>query len=126
MINFIKQYALAIVAVVTIVTFSAFKISSSNAAFMTIPVYFHGDATDQDQVADENNWTILPNGKNCDDVDNLACMILVDNTDLNSSLQLDSAKINLIAVPGGTTGSFIPQRFSGTGTPNPQIINRDN
>ncbi|WP_400263293.1 hypothetical protein ACFX5U_09645 [Sphingobacterium sp. SG20118] len=121
--NFIKKYALSIVAVVTIVTFSAFKVSGTKA-FMTIPVYFNGVPTNATQVADESKWTIVPNGQTCNNVPNLACMILVDHTDLTGG-QLDPAKINLIAVPGAAGPGYIPQRSSGTGTPNPQIINRN-
>lgn len=121
--NIIQKYALAMVAVATIITFSAFKVSGTNA-FMTVPVYFNGTPTNATQVADESRWTIVPNGQTCNNVNNLACMMLVDHTDLTGG-QLDPAKINLIAVPGASATGFIPQRSSGTGTPNPQIVNKN-
>ncbi|AIM39005.1 hypothetical protein KO02_21635 [Sphingobacterium sp. ML3W] len=121
--NFIQKYALAIVAVATIVTFSAYKVTGTNAAFVTTPIYFHGDATDPDQVADESNWTTTPNGKSCNG-DNLACMMLVENTDLTGS-QLDPLKITLDAIEGASALGYIPEHIGGSGSPNPIIINEN-
>ncbi|WP_400261916.1 hypothetical protein ACFX5U_20405 [Sphingobacterium sp. SG20118] len=123
--NFIQKYALAIVAVVTIITFSAYKVSGvdSKAAFATTPIYFHGDPTNPADVENEALWTTTPNGQSCNG-SNAACMMLVENTDLTGS-QLNPIKITLQAVLGASGLSYIPQRFSGTGTPSPTIVNKN-
>lgn len=121
--NIFKKYALAMVAVAAVVTFSAYKLTDSKAAFATTPIYFHGDATNPDEVADESKWTTTPNGQSCNDVNNLACMMLVENADLTGN-QLDPLKITLDAKPGASSLGYIPEHIGGTGTPDPTIVNK--
>lgn len=112
------------IAVATVITFSAYKISSvETKALVSVPVYFHGNPANSAEVADESKWTTTSNGQSCSG-NNLACMISVENTDLIGA-QLDPAKVNLIAVPGAAGPGFVPQRASGSGTPNPTITNRN-
>lgn len=123
-ITFIKQYALAMVAVATIITFSAFKATGVDIqqARYTVAVYFDGNETNPSEVADASNWTTAPNGQTCDGPDNKACMQLVEDSDLTGT-SLDPAQITLGAQ--NTTGSnYIPTRTGGTSATPFRPINR--
>jgi len=113
-INFIKKYALAMVAVVTILSFSAFKASGVDAQQkrMTVALYFQGDPTVASQVANESLWSTTPNGQTCNAVNQKACMQHVEHTDLTVSNTLDPAKIDLGTF--NTGAGYIPTRIGGS------------
>ncbi|AIM37245.1 hypothetical protein KO02_11500 [Sphingobacterium sp. ML3W] len=122
-LNFIKKYALAMVAAAVVITFSAFKATGVNIqqARYTVAVYFDGDETNQAQVEDSSNWTTTPNSETCDGANELACMQLVEHTDLTGT-SLDPVKIALGAQ--NTPSGYIPTRTGGT-SPTPfRAINR--
>ena len=118
-----KLYA-AIVAAVTILGFSAFKITESKEGKILAPVtiYFHGEADDPVQVAEESNWKDTPNGQSCEG-ENLACSMEVDADDLTPSGTLDPDKIELTAVPSPT--GYTPAKSGGDSPTEPEIFNRD-
>ncbi|MBD1433761.1 hypothetical protein H8B06_13055 [Sphingobacterium sp. DN00404] len=102
-------------AAVTILGFSAFKITESKEGKLLAPVtiYFHGEADDPTQVAEESNWTDEPNEENCNDIDELACSMEVDESDLTPSGELDPSKIQLGATNPGSGSGFVPTRTGG-------------
>lgn len=122
--QFIKQYALALVAILTILSFSAFKANGVDILHprMTVALYFHGDPTIQSQVENEALWTTTPNGQTCNNVNHKACMILVEHTDLNMSGALDPAKITLGSVDSGA--GFRPTKTGGSSSTTILSINR--
>ncbi|MEN5054029.1 hypothetical protein [Sphingobacterium kitahiroshimense] len=124
-INFIKKYALAMVAVVTVLSFSAFKVSGVDAQQkrMTVAVYFQGNPNNATQVADESLWNTTPNGQTCNFTNQKACMQLVEHTDLTGSNTLDPAKINLGSVSSGV--GYIPTRIGGSSSTPFTPINRN-
>lgn len=110
--KFIQKYALAIVAVVTIVTFSAFRTSGVTPLLpMTVAIYFQGDPMVPAEVTDESLWTTATNGETCNQVNQKACMQHVEDTDLTSGV-LNSAKISLGSFDSGA--GFIPTRIGGS------------
>lgn len=80
----ISSYLTAIVAVVAIIGFSAFKtverIQNPNAE--TAILYFHGDPTNEDQVKDTEFWNDAPNNENCNNINELACSMTVSEDDI--------------------------------------------
>ncbi|MEN5435280.1 hypothetical protein ABE545_16720 [Sphingobacterium faecium] len=124
-ITFIKQHALAMVAVATIVTFSAFKATGVDIqqARYTLAVYFHGNPENPAEVEDESKWTTTPNLETCDGANTIACMQLVEHSDLTASDELDPAKITLGSQ--NTTGlNYIPTRTGGSSLTAFRPINR--
>lgn len=122
--NIFKKYALAMVAVATVITFSAFKVSGTapNALRATLAIYFHGDETNPAEVADESLWNTTPNGETCDGADDNACMQLVEHTDLTGSNTLDPTKIALGAI--NPNANYIPTRTGGSSSTPFRPINR--
>ena len=119
-LEIIKKYAFAIAAIAMAVGFSAFKMNESKSAKILAPVtiYFHGEATDPDQVSDESLWTDEPNGQSCNTGSNSACAMLVDENDLitspNSNVrELDPSKITLGALQT-PTNEYVPTKESGS------------
>lgn len=121
---FIKQYTLALVAVLTILSFSAFKPNTVDVQQpkMIVALYFHGDPCVQSQVEDESLWTTVPNGQTCDNVNHKACMMLVEDTDLTALGALNPAKILLGSVNTGS--GYIPTRIGGSSSTIVVFINR--
>lgn len=111
------------VAVATILTFSAFKATGVNIqqARATLAIYFHGDETVQAEVEDASRWTTVPNGETCDGANNLACMQLVEHTDLTGT-SLNPTEITLGSQI--TSSGYIPTRIAGTSTTPFRPINR--
>lgn len=122
--NFLKSNVMAIVAVIAIVSFSTLKVSGLDGQQkrMNVPIYFHGDPSSASEVADENRWNTTPNGETCNAVNQKACMILVQHTDLTASNTLDPAKINLGSVSTGV--GYVPTRIGGSSSTPFQPINR--
>lgn len=121
--NFIKKYALAMVAVATIVTFSAFKATGGASLIpMTVAIYFHGNPMISTQVIDETLWDTEPNEQSCNNVEHKACMQHVEHTDLTSTGTLDPAKILLGSFNSGL--GYIPTRIGGSSSTNFTPINR--
>ncbi|MBB2949332.1 hypothetical protein [Sphingobacterium sp. JUb56] len=123
-INFIKKYALAMVAVATVLTFSAFKVSGGDGQQkrMTVAVYFHGNPTIPSQVENEALWNTDPNDESCNAINQKACMQLVEHTDLTGSNTLDPAKITLGSV--NTGAGYVPTRTGGSSSTPFNPINR--
>lgn len=121
---FIKQYTLALVAMLTILSFSAFKTNTVDLQQpkMIVVLYFHGDPCVQSQVEDESLWTTSPNGQTCDNVDHKACMMLVEHTDLTALGALNPAKILLGS--GNTGAGYLPTRIGGSSSTVVVFINR--
>lgn len=122
--HFIKQYTLAIVAVLTILGFSAFKANgvAIQQPRMTIALYYHGDIMDQSQVEDGAFWYSTPNGETCNFVNHRACMQLVEHTDLTVLGKLDTTKITLGSMFTGV--GYIPTRIGGSSSTVFTPINR--
>lgn len=125
-ITFIKQYALAMVAAATIITFSAFKATGVDIQQVryTVAVYFHGNPAIAAEVEDESRWTTTPNGETCDDTDNLACMQLIEDSDLTVGNTLDPAKITLGSEETAPF-NYIPTRTGGSSATPFRAINRE-
>ncbi|MGJ1410197.1 hypothetical protein ACR78Z_11020 [Sphingobacterium thalpophilum] len=97
-----------------IIGFSAFKGAEAYAGKSLAPVtvYFHGDPTISTEVEDLSQWNTSPNGKSCNNRNELACAVQVDPTDLNSSgTSFDSSKIAIEAT--STSSGYIPSLESG-------------
>lgn len=122
--NFIKTNALALVAVATIVGFSAFKSTDAELqqARMTVAVYFQGNPTVVNQVQNEALWSTTPNGQTCNNTNQKACLQLVEHTDLTATNTLDPAKIDLGEVNSGA--GYIPTRIGGSSSTPFFAINR--
>ncbi len=105
---------MALRAVTAILSFLTLKVSGLDIQQkrMNVPIYFHGNPHSASEVADENRWNTTPNGETCNSVNQKACMILVDHTDLTISNTLDPAKINLGSVSTGV--GYIPTRIGGS------------
>lgn len=118
-----KLYA-AIVAAVTILGFSAFKITESKEGKPLAPVtiYFHGNPANASQVSNESLWTDEPNEEDCNNVNELACAMVVDETDLTASGELDPSKIQLGSTSSGS--GFTPTRTGGNSQTQFNPINR--
>jgi hypothetical protein len=123
-ITIIRKNFLMVVALATVIGFSAFKMAEDKTGKPLAPVtiYFHGEADDPTQVADAANWSDTPNGQSCDG-DNLACSMEVDAEDLTPSGQLDPSKIQLSAVP--SPSGYTPEKTGGSSQTQPQIFNRN-
>lgn len=123
-INFIKKYALAIVAVATVLSFSAFKTTDIDLPKprMTVTVYFQGNPTIQAQVENEALWDTNPNGQTCNNTNQKACLQLVEHTDLTGSGTLDPAKITLGTFNSGA--GYIPTRTGGSSSTPFFAVNR--
>ena len=113
------------VAVATVITFSAFKVSGVDAQQkrMTVPIYFHGNVNNAAEVADESRWNTTPNGETCNNIPQKACMQLVEHTDLTGTGTLDPAKINLGSVSSGV--GYVPTRTGGSSSTPFNPINRN-
>ena len=121
--KFLNNYGYMILGGAMIFGFSAFKSVEvySGKKLSPATVYFHGDATDPAQVADESRWTTTPNGESCDNTDELACSIVVDNTDLSGNT-LNTSKIQLEAQP--INSGYVHQLMSGSNPTQFQPINK--
>lgn len=120
--NNIKKYALAIVAVVTIVSFSAFKTAGVAPLLpMTVAIYFQGDPLIPAEVENEALWTTTPNGESCNNVNHKACMQHVEDTDLTSGA-LNPSKIELGSFSSGV--GYVPTRIGGSSSTTFTPINR--
>ena len=121
--KFLNNYGYMILGGAMIIGFSAFKGAEAYAGKSLAPVtvYFHGDPTIRSQVEDESRWTTTSNGQSCDNTDELACSIIVDNSDLTGNT-LNTSKITLEgeAVDSG----FIPQLMSGSNPSYFQPVNK--
>src|SRR5690606_3116753 len=106
--SILQKNAMAIVAMATIVGFSAFKMAEDKTGKPLAPVtiYFHGNPANASQVSNESLWTDEPNDENCNNANELACSMIVDETDLTASGQLDPSKIQLGA--SSTSSGFTP------------------
>lgn len=102
-----------------IISFSAFKGAEVYTGKKLAPVtlYFNGDPLVPSEVADESRWktTPLPGAPTCDLVNNQACSLIVEPTDLSGS-SLDSTKISLDAIAGsaGPGAGYIPKYAGGS------------
>ncbi|MEN5231860.1 hypothetical protein [Sphingobacterium faecium] len=123
--NCLKSNVMALVAVITILSFLTLKVSGLYGQHkrMTVSIYFHGNPSSPAEVADENRWNPTPNGETCNAVNQKACMILLEQTDLTISYTLDPAKINLDAVYTGA--AYIPRRIGGSSSTPFNPINRN-
>lgn len=112
--HYIRQYALALIALLTIISFSALKAIASKGQQkrMTVALYFHGDVTVQSQVENGIYWKTTPNGETCNFVNHKACMQLVEHTDLTPHNTLDTTKITLGSMYTGA--GYIPTRIGGS------------
>lgn len=120
--NFIQKYALAIVAVVTILTFSAFKATGVKTILpMTVAIYFHGNTSNNTEVEDESKWTILPNGQSCNNINHKACMQHVEDSDLTAGV-LNPTQIELGSFDSGV--GYVPTRIGGSSSTTFTAINR--
>lgn len=122
----LKTVIAATVAAITIIGFSAFKMTENKEGKPLVPVmiYFHGDPEDPTEVANESLWTTTPNGQSCNNVDLKACAQIVDHTDLTSSGSLDPNKIDLDAI-ATEDDNYIPDRVGGTSDTEFNPINRN-
>lgn len=120
----IKKNILAVAALATILGFSAFKMAENTAGkpLASVPIYFHGNPANAAQVANEALWTDEPNEAECNNVNELACSMIVDETDLKASGELDPAKIQLGASSSGV--GFTPTRTGGNSQTQFNPINR--
>lgn len=110
------------VAVATITTFSAFKVSGVNTGKLFSPtLYFHGDPTIASEVEDESLWTTTPNGENCNNTQEAACSLEVDASDLNGNT-LDAMKVQIKANKVGS--GFIPSEEPSSNATQFNPINR--
>ncbi len=68
-------------------TQSAFKSSSKNETIFKAPVtlYYHGPSYSKAEVEIESNWTTVANEPACDDVQEAACRIIVDESAIDYS-----------------------------------------
>lgn len=109
-----------------ILGFSAFKGAEvyTGGKLATVEVYFHGNPLIQAEVADESKWNTNPNGLSCDNNNQVACMLEVEDSDLNG-LQLDSTKVTLGAIRGSAASGYIPEHLGGSGSLDITIINRN-
>lgn len=112
--SFIKKYALATVAVLTVLSFSALKANGLTILQkrMTLALYFHGDVMVPSQVENGKYWNTTPNGQTCNFVNHRACMQLVEHTDLSALGNLDTTKITLGTMYTGV--GYIPTRIGGS------------
>ena len=123
-----KLYA-AIVAAVTILGFSAFKITESKEGKILAPVtiYFHGSPANSADVENESLWTEEPNNENCDTGNQNACAMVVDESALATGTpgtrELDPSKLSIQAL-STSSSSFIPDPDQSSGQPF-EPLNRD-
>ncbi|MGJ1211431.1 MULTISPECIES: hypothetical protein [Sphingobacterium] len=109
-----------------IIGFSAFKGAEAYAGKSLDPVtvYFHGNPTIPNEVENLSKWDTSPNGKSCNNQDELACAVQVDPTDLNSSgTSFDSSKIAIEAT--STSSGYIPSLEPGYSPMQFNPINRN-
>lgn len=115
-----KASTAAIVALAIVAGFSAFKSSkkeSTGKILAPVTLYFHGDPEIQAQVQNASLWNTTPHGNSCDEVDEAACSMVVDNSDLNAA----GTSLNTTRIQLGTTNTgvaFTPRKAGGT-SPNP-------
>ncbi|GGH20254.1 hypothetical protein FAZ19_10030 [Sphingobacterium alkalisoli] len=124
MLKTLKKNAMALVALAiaaTSLTVMSFD-KAATRALNPVTIYFHGDSEDPDQVADESRWNTNPNGQSCNDEDQLACSMEVDDSDLDGN-QLDPSKISLGAQP--TASGYIPTPTGGSSSTPFNPTNRD-
>jgi len=113
-ISFIKKNAIAMsIALAAVIGFSAFKMAEDTTGKPLAPVtiYFQGNPANASQVSNESLWTDEPNEEDCNNVNQLACSMIVDEDDLTPSGELDPAKIQLGA--SSTSSGFTPTRTGG-------------
>lgn len=128
MSNLLKNFGMAMVAILMIIGFSAFKVAEKDNDSKTespILVYFHGDPLVSTEVQDPELWKVLPYTHTCNTGNNKACSMEVDEDDLtgvSNARYLDPTKITIDAVD--TANGFIPDEIHGSSSPNPQIFNR--
>ena len=110
----LKSYVAAIVAVASVVGFSAFNIAEDgNNKLADVTVYFHGNPASATEVEDLSKWNDQPNGQSCNTGTINACAISVDDSNLTPSPDdpnirlLDPADIEITAVET-TTDHFVP------------------
>jgi hypothetical protein len=113
--KFLNNYGYMILGGAMIIGFSAFKGAEAYTGKKLDPVtiYFHGDPQDEDQVKDASRWNTTPNDEDCNSANVMACSQVVDESDLNSSDQLNPAKIQLGAT-ATSGGNYIPSRTGGS------------
>jgi hypothetical protein len=128
----IPQFSMvAIFAVVAVIGFSAFNLSTSQKSPNDlVTLYLDGNATDPIDVADESKWKEDADEEvSCPTGSVKACTMQVNEAYLTGTAPhrtLDVADIQLAASAGsGIPGSgFVPSQLSGTGSIQ-QITNRN-
>lgn len=107
-------------------TQSAFKGSSPEASQLKAPVtlYYNGPNLNEANVETEAYWTTAPNEESCDDFDEAACRIIVDEsavdyTGMTPKLKSDAAlqadlnsPTSTAFVTGSSVYSIIPENRS--------------
>lgn len=123
-IEIIKKNVLAALALATVLGFSAFKMAEDTEGKPLAPVtiYFHGNPANASQVSNESLWIDEPNEEDCNNVNELACSMIVDEDDLTSSGELDPSQIQLGASSSGS--GFTPTRTGGNSQTQFNPINR--
>ena len=104
-----RKLCAAIVAAVTILGFSAFKLAEDKTQSM-VTLYFQGDTNDAAQVADASNWQESSTSPTCFGEEK-ACSISVHPNDAfgsPGSRQLNPNQIVLNAVSTGT--DYVPTK----------------
>ncbi|MGJ1509079.1 hypothetical protein ACR79F_20400 [Sphingobacterium siyangense] len=124
--KFLNNYGYMILGGAMIIGFSAFKGAETYTGKKLDPVtvYFHGNPTIPTEVENLSKWDTSPNGKSCNNQDELACAVQVDPTDLNSSgTSFDSSKIAIEAT--STSSGYIPSLEPGYSPMQFNPINRN-
>ncbi|WP_343555602.1 hypothetical protein [Sphingobacterium sp.] len=124
--KFFYDYGFMMLGGAMIIGFSAFKGAEAytGKSLAPVTVYFHGNPTIPSEVENLSKWDTSPNGKSCNNRDELACAVKVDPTDLDSAgTSFDSSKITIEAT--STSSGYIPSLESGSTPMQFDPINRN-
>lgn len=119
----LKNYAMALVALVIAATSVAFMSFTKTKQTM-VTLYFQGDTQDENEIEDASNWVEQASAPSCSG-DEKACSISVNPSDATGSpgsRQLDPSRITLEAAPGAGS-HYVPQKNTSASTsPNPIAV----
>src|SRR5690606_10096117 len=121
-ITIIRKNFLMVVALATVIGFSAFKMAEDKTGKPLAPVtiYFHGSPANSADVENESLWTEEPNNENCNTGNQNACAMVVDESALApgtpGTRELDPSKLSIQAL-STSSSSFIPDPDGSSGQP---------